>query len=46
MLPSKICGLTVKRKTEEKTFTQVVKGDNNIKLRAKITRRFREDDMI
>ena len=38
--------MTVRRKTEENASPEAIEEKNNIKLRPKLTRRFRKEDII
>ena len=49
LLPNGFCGLSVKRKTNKETSNEALKVDiemNNVNVRGKLLRRFREDDFI
>ena len=49
LLPNGLCGLSVKRKTNKETSNEALNVDiemNNINVRGKLLRRFREDDLI
>jgi len=49
LLPKGICSLAVKRKTDKETNPEEIHPDipiNNIKLKGKLLRRFREDEII
>jgi hypothetical protein len=49
MLPNGVCGLSIKRKTYSEVCPETIEVDSkidNIKLRGKLSRRFREDEII
>jgi len=45
LLSNGVCGLSVKRKTDEEAAPEAIRM-NDVKLRGKLLRRFREDDLI
>jgi len=45
LLSNGVCGLSIKRKTNEEMGPEVIKIEN-IKLREKLKKRFREEDLI
>ena len=50
LLPNGVCGLSVKRKTNEESAPETVNAVsaklNTVKVKGKLLRRFREDDLI
>ncbi|MFH0897219.1 MAG: hypothetical protein V1850_04130 [Candidatus Bathyarchaeota archaeon] len=49
LLSNGVCGLSVKRKTNEEAGPEAIEVDNiisNIRLKGKLSRRFREDEII
>ncbi|MFH0748859.1 MAG: hypothetical protein V1915_02920 [Candidatus Bathyarchaeota archaeon] len=49
LLPNGTCGLSIKRKTNEEIAPETLKENlplNNIKVRGKLLRRVKEDDLI
>lgn len=49
LLANGVCGLSVKRKTNEESAPETVNVGielNSVKVRGKLLRRFREDDLI
>ena len=49
LLSNGVCGLSVKRKTNEEIGPEAIEVDNkvdNIKFRGKLSRRFKEDEII
>lgn len=46
LLPNGVCGLTIKRKTEDIPSPVVVERNIDVKLRGKLNRRFKEDDLV